>query len=424
MLRGKMKILGVRIIDHGLWTMGRHFLSSILLSICIFCFISSSSEARVNCLKCHPQVRNQLSQGNVHKPLRKRNCTICHSTHASDQPHLLVKPTKELCLSCHKKAFKVKYPHMPVMEGDCDKCHAPHASPYTALLKKQEREICFDCHQKEKIFLGKKLHNPVKKCLSCHKAHGSNYPGLLNKPLKGLCFTCHQKTKIIVQHKGSALKGNFCLSCHNAHSSKKSHLLRTYAHSPYAKGQCQSCHLMQGKKVGKVKSDNRLLCLTCHPQVENADHFIYSHIQLTPGSNVCLDCHTPHLSDIKPSLKGSPKQICFSCHRDTKNRLLSNSPGFKYKHPEAKKGNCLVCHQGHGSNKLFLLKEGGINTCTSCHKRHARFTHPIGEKAIDPRCKTKMDCVTCHHPMGAKDIYNIIFDHREELCIQCHKIST
>jgi len=26
--------------------------------------------------------------------------------------------------------------------------------------------------------------------------------------------------------------------------------------------------------------------------------------------------------------------------------------------------------------------------------------------------------------MGAKDIYHIIFDHRKELCIQCHKIKT
>ncbi|RPI50184.1 MAG: hypothetical protein EHM49_08870 [Deltaproteobacteria bacterium] len=397
---------------------------NLIILFSLFCLISSPAQARINCLDCHPDIKKQLTAGNIHNPLQTKDCTVCHNIHASDKPHLLIETTKDLCLTCHKTVFSAEYAHFPVTQGECDKCHDPHASPYKALLKDAEDKICFSCHEKKEIIIGNRLHPPLKKgCLSCHKAHGGEYPRLLSNPPEKLCLGCHQKTQISKSHNVQDIKGSTCLSCHNAHSSQKSSLLREFTHNPYAKNQCGQCHAMEGKRIEGIKTETRSLCLNCHP-MEKADASVYSHTQASPDTNVCLDCHSPHLSDKKPVLKASALLFCFNCHQDTKMRVLSDSPDYKHKHPEVKKGACLECHSGHASNDLYFLKDDVAIVCTGCHKRHVKFTHPLGEKAIDPRCKKEMDCVSCHNPMGARGGYNTIFDYKKELCIQCHKIET
>ena len=402
-------------------------LKTAFICITFFIFFSLSSFVRANentnCLRCHPKIKARLSMGKVHPPLKQKGCTICHNIHTSDQPHLLRRPVKGLCLSCHKK-FSTKYSHFPVVQGECEKCHDPHASIYVALLRSPENKICFSCHKKEEIVTGKYLHPPIKKgCLSCHKAHGGSYQWLLNRDLKEICFGCHVKRKVSTSHNALYMEGGICLSCHNVHASASVHLLHRISHRPYAKRQCGECHILEGKKIKGIKERDRSLCLKCHP-MEKEDTSIYSHIHAGLNENVCLDCHSPHLSDEKPNLKATLRWLCFNCHRDARKRILSKSKAYKYKHPEVLKGNCLDCHSAHASNYLYLFKGGVVAVCTSCHKRHAKFTHPLGKKAIDPRCRVEMDCVSCHNPMGAKDIYHIIFDHRKELCIQCHKIKT
>ena len=129
----------------------------LIILFSLFCFISSPVQARINCLKCHPDIKKQLTASNVHNPLEKKDCSVCHNIHASDEPHLLIEPTKDLCISCHKTVFRAEYAHFPVTQGECDKCHEPHASPYQALLKDAEDKICFSCHEEKEIIIGKKL---------------------------------------------------------------------------------------------------------------------------------------------------------------------------------------------------------------------------------------------------------------------------
>ena len=403
-----------------------------IILLYLFCFLFSGFsfvQAKINCLKCHPKIKKQLNgSSNIHQPLSQQNCTTCHNIHASDEPHLLVEPTKELCLSCHekafKRAFKVRYTHLPVMRGECDRCHDPHASPHKALLKSSESQICFGCHKKKEIIIGSHLHPALKKgCLVCHNAHGGKYPWLLGRPPEELCFGCHKRTEISRSHNAPAIKGTACLSCHNPHASKRSHLLRQFAHKPYAKKQCGKCHVLKGKEVKGIKIKDRSLCLKCHP-MRKAEASIYSHIQASTGTNACLSCHSPHLSDKKFSLKAPVHQLCFNCHQETRTRILSNSPDYKYKHPGVRSGACLDCHSAHASNNLYFFKEDAVTVCANCHKGHAKFGHPLGKKAIDPRCKKEMDCVSCHDPMGTRNTRNTIFDYKKELCTQCHKIRT
>ncbi|MCD6320038.1 MAG: hypothetical protein J7M03_05090, partial [Candidatus Desulfofervidaceae bacterium] len=262
-----------------------------LFIIGLFLFVTVGY-AQDNCLRCHPQIKQRLKTGSVHAVLKKKNCTVCHSTHTSDQPHLLKKSVKQTCLSCHKEKHN-HYAHFPVSEGECDKCHDPHASPYKALLKRPSQKLCFECHKKENILAGKHFHKPVaQNCLVCHKAHGSNYKGLLVEDKKILCFKCHIKKNILASHHTEDMNGQMCFSCHNVHASQKAHLLRKFSHNPYGEKKCNICHEMKGDEVGKVKINDRSLCLSCHSQVAKADRTIYSHLQLGLNPNVCLDCHS------------------------------------------------------------------------------------------------------------------------------------
>jgi len=395
-----------------------------IILIILYLFLPVLIYASTDCLRCHPGVKEELKLGRIHTPLKQKGCLVCHNAHASNEPNLLTKSVKELCFDCHKEV-KTNYTHLPVVQGECNKCHNAHASPYKALLKKQEAEVCFSCHEKKKILSGKNLHSPAKKdCLTCHQAHGGKFQWLLNIKPEKLCFNCHSKTKMTTAHNISNTRSfntQICLSCHNAHASSKKGLLRQSAHKPYAKKQCNECHLLQGKKIKDIKIKGRSLCLKCH-SLKNDETALYTHLYLGYGENVCLNCHSPHLFDEKPALKAPVSRICFTCHQDAKDKLLSNV--YYYKHPEAKKGNCLNCHAAHSSNEPFFFKEEVVKVCVNCHKRQAQFTHPLGEKAIDPRCKKGMDCVSCHNPMGTKYKFNMIFDHRKQLCIQCHKIET
>jgi len=393
-----------------------------LFILCLF--LPTLLYAKTNCLQCHPKIREALKIGKIHPPLRQKGCLICHNAHASNEKNLLVKPVKKLCFDCHKRT-KTNYTHLPVVQGECNKCHNAHASPYKALLRKKEADVCFSCHKKNKILIGKYLHSPAKKdCLTCHQAHGGKYQWLLNIEPKKLCFNCHKKKNVIVVHNitgTTALNTEICLSCHNAHASTHKGLLHRFGHKPYSKKQCSVCHLLERKKIKGIKINSRSLCLDCH-NLKKDENMLYTHLDIGYGENVCLDCHSPHLFDEKPALKASVSRICFSCHQDAKARLLTSA--YPHKHPEAKKGHCLNCHAAHSTNRLCFLKEDAIKVCTNCHKRQAQFTHPLGKKAIDPRCKKEMNCVSCHNPMGTKYKFNMRFDHRKQLCIQCHKIET
>ncbi len=60
----------------------------------------------------------------LHAPFADGSCTTCHSPHASNTAHLLLKPQKELCADCHSEPGAAKFPHGPVEAGDCTACHA------------------------------------------------------------------------------------------------------------------------------------------------------------------------------------------------------------------------------------------------------------------------------------------------------------
>jgi predicted CXXCH cytochrome family protein len=90
-----------------------------------------------------------------------------------------------------------------------------------------------------------------------------------------------------------------------------------------------------------------------------------------------------------------------------------------YHHPG--KWACGDCHKVHGSDIPMMFKKGPLELCAECHKRHEQFTHPIGEKALDPRNLEAMSCITCHDPCtGTMFKFNLRGSAERGLCIQCH----
>jgi len=105
-----------------------------------------------------------------HPPYRDNRCDGCHDVAGGG----LIRPVKEgLCLTCHTKLLEgLTYVHGPVAVRDCTVCHETHASAYPNLLLTDSVSTCLNCHDRSD--LSPELHPPdsVAVCVDCHNPHG------------------------------------------------------------------------------------------------------------------------------------------------------------------------------------------------------------------------------------------------------------
>ncbi|MGE4296516.1 MAG: cytochrome c3 family protein [Desulfovibrionaceae bacterium] len=379
-----------------------------------------SADRYGKCVSCHPKVAEQLAAQGGHKPFAERRCGDCHAPHAAKYADLLRKDAAKLCVGCHKdKAAEngAGSVHQPYGQGKCLSCHNPHASPNAKLLKAQDEGLCFGCHDRKKGFSERYGHDPVAKgkCLGCHAPHASSHKALARKDRRALCGSCHAAEGAALKkaHGGLDTKGTDCASCHDPHGAARRDLVRPVLHDPFAGRQCRACHVETGKEL---KANDASLCLGCHPKVKEA--FMASTSHIGPGV-FCVSCHAPHASGTKSLTRGDERAMCFGCHADTQKAMQAR--GREYKHPMVTDGKCSSCHSPHGAQDPTLFAKGEIAVCTACHERHVTFTHPLGDKALDPRSKTPLTCVTCHNLMGSPNPYALRFNRDKELCLQCHR---
>lgn len=404
------------------------YLAGIIIAMAVFlCLEQGAGNAKAVkdtkglCIECHTQkVEGFTKKAAVHQPVVEGKCTSCHNPHASKHAGLLSNIGTNLCYSCHdqQKGFTGAIVHKPVLEGNCLSCHDAHSSDRKGLLRKTEAEGCFSCHAKEDLLNKQNVHTEVKngRCTVCHNPHSSDSEGLLIKDKKSLCIGCHPGTgeAFTKAHMGYKVGGTDCLSCHSPHNSDRKGILKASLHKPFEENKCASCHIAGSTAVinGGIG-----LCAECHKTVLSGFNKINNHLGAGGGENLCAACHNPHASDEKHMLKDKEARLCYGCHNDSR----EYSAKSKYKHP--KLGICSDCHASHGSNNQFFLAKGS-DTCSveTCHATQGKFTHPIGEKIIDPRSKTPMDCSTCHNPMGSPESAILRFEKNFNLCIQCHQL--
>jgi len=398
-------------------------MNNLLVLDCAWAQDINTLESFKKCLTCHPDIKNGLTQKVVHRPFKDFKCSDCHNPHAAKYGKLLKEDIGTLCTSCHrgeKKPMNKNYRHSPFNEGECLSCHRPHASQNANLLKAKGEQLCFDCHAQEK-FSKKYRHEPVKKgqCLKCHRPHASSHETLVKKEPKELCMVCHsyKNRKLRKFHFGYPVQNKDCTLCHNPHSSKRTHLVKEILHKPVAQKKCASCHNgIHSKNSLALKIKGASVCLECHPAKRKDFNKINSHV----GEGVfCVNCHSPHASKEEHLKKQKEAKLCLRCHEDTKQEITNKNN--QHKHPLVKEGKCSSCHRPHGSNFRLFFGADEIKVCTSCHEKHAKFTHPIGKNVIDPRSKRDITCITCHELMGTSYQFALRFDRKKQLCIQCHK---
>jgi predicted CXXCH cytochrome family protein len=201
--------------------------------------------------------------------LAAEDCTKCHRSHDSNYPGLLTKPPVELCLDrCHKEVKEAMdsstFKHEAMTKGlSCTDCHRAHDAKFPHLMIKPSTELCLSCHDdlKAQITSAKSKHRPVadNSCRSCHLPHGSKYSKLLfadypsasapaNDPAQyAFCFSCHEE-KIVREryvdkqtdfrngnlnlhylHVNKENGGSSCRACHDAHASSQPKQIREKA---------------------------------------------------------------------------------------------------------------------------------------------------------------------------------------------------
>ena len=234
------------------------------------------------------------------------------------------KPTEltENCATreCHNSYGQKKYVHKPVSLGVCKYCHkAVDPKKHTFKLVRTREELCSNCHQEQTR--GLNIIPSIAQLRS--KAPKVGRDKYIHKPLE---------------------EGK-CLECHNPHNSDYKALLKS---APVTE-----------------------LCVKCHKDIENAK---YPHKPFADGK--CDLCHDSHSSPYRSLLIKSEKQLCFSCHEDTKAELDK----FKYVHKPVVDEACAVCHEPHGSDYFRILNRNytsefyapfdisNFDLCFSCHK--------------------------------------------------------
>jgi predicted CXXCH cytochrome family protein len=383
------------------------------------------------CVTCHADKKAaDITKGKVHPPA-VRDCVKCHEPHQSDNKNQLLKPVsgetadQNLCLSCHKTGVNVpkEGSRHAALDMGCDTCHVTHKTG-----ERGKRE--FDFH--------------------------------LTKDAPALCIDCHdpKDATLIKAHQGQPLASADCLTCHDPHQSANKKLMNKFMHSPFAGGQCDSCH--QAPKDGKVvltAATAKEVCLTCH--ADKGEEIEKSKVQHPGAAGDCTDCHNPHAGNSPGFQKPNAVAVCLTCHADQAaqgQKAVVHQPAFEQ--------GCFVCHEPHGSKNEHLLRSGNWNTlCMECHGPDAQpaklegehlvtifdgkvklpedyfrridplpvkygLGHPVErhpvKDIVDPesgKLIRAVNCSTCHQPHSSSHAGLLVGDQENntEFCATCHK---
>lgn len=245
-----------------------------------------TQEYKPLCLSCHQARVDDLKKAFVHSALKDMDCSVCHRSHASDQPFLLDSGVNELCAGCHElKSEPIARAHrgVTVFAGACTDCHDPHASASAKLIR------------------GGKVHLPFASgaCDKCHEPAGKDGRAARKKTPEDTCFSCHAELRKAGERPGAHVPfaGGECLTCHDPHSSPRPALIR------------------------KPLAD---ICFSCHDQGQRDSHPVANHPTSKEGVGDprrpgkpfdCASCHDPHGSSGAKLLRGDIFTLCGECHK-------------------------------------------------------------------------------------------------------------
>jgi predicted CXXCH cytochrome family protein len=273
-------------------------------------------------------------------------------------------------------------------EGQCQNCHNLKGDlPDYKKMIPSATCISGQCHSQ--AGKGKFVHGPVGSgtCIACHNPHGTPFKQFVTRPGGEGCYICHDTQR--EEFKGKVV------------------------HSPVSEGGCIDCHdpHQSSLKFQLKGTSQQDLCFNCHDS--NLIKKSNLHTPLKGGD--CIACHNAHSSPNERLLTAPAKEICFSCHEDTKKGLKK-----KYVHKPVRE-NCQNCHDPHSSSEKAQLKKVAVGLCTDCHKAlHPNTLRSVAEAKFPHQPVQKGDCTSCH---GAHftDFEKLLKAPLKEICFTCHK---
>lgn len=380
------------------------------------------------CLACHTDFEQKLKKRFVHSAVQAGECSGCHDPHVSSHSKLLSSESRQICAGCHGSVIpdRAKSAHKVVADGECQKCHDPHASDNPAILVAKGNDLCFGCHKElaAAVKAARFRHHPVEQgCTTCHDPHGSiESVHLLKTAVPALCARCHKADTPTFQarHQKYPVAKASCTSCHDPHGSNQPALLLNNVHPPVAERACNQCHEGPASATPfATKAAGYELCKGCHAEVVNG---IMAKGRLhwpVADKRGCVNCHSPHASKFAKLLTATTPELCGHCHADTLTRIAAATA----KHAPVAGGTCPACHSPHGADGVYLVSQPSMTKlCETCHDYQTHSSHPIGEKAVDPRNKNlRVDCLSCHKGHGTEFKRMLLAGTNIELCTRCHK---
>ncbi len=188
-----------------------------------------------------------------------------------------------------------------------------------------------------------------------------------------------------------------------------------FLHGPTAAGACNVCHvyLDETKHTFSLKRTGAQMCEFCHIGKTDVGGLIV-HDPVQKGE--CLSCHNPHGSSISMMLRGaSSGETCLSCH----DKVIG---GKEHVHTPVVEGDCLGCHKAHSSMLPKLLVAQGRSLCLNCHEQvlHIASSLPLplgegrGEGSFSSLNSNEVIALAQDHPKP------FIHEPVTKDCNQCH----
>ncbi|MEK6543811.1 MAG: sigma 54-interacting transcriptional regulator [Elusimicrobiota bacterium] len=236
------------------------------------------------CFSCHSAGKDDLQRAHVHPAFKDNDCSVCHASHAADQPSLLVSPQAELCVMCHAiddgPAVKAHF-GITKMQTACTSCHSAHATDNPKLLRDSKQHVPFQS----------------RSCEMCHKPAKLGVVQLKETP-DATCFLCHSNFRALAKE--------------------------PEAHPPFMAGQCTACHNPHiGRRQALTDKPLSDICLGCHDAGLKDNHPVARHPTAKEGTMDprrknkpfdCASCHQPHAGKLPKLLRAEPSTLCQECH--------------------------------------------------------------------------------------------------------------
>ena len=379
------------------------------------------------CLKCHPDIRNELDSSMHHISFTCENCHVFNMSENQTHGNVVV----PRCLDCHG------IPPQTVIDSNGNLYLSPIAkvfgenisnneshNPFVesakgSLLMKGENEACVSCHTAKSLSLRMNFADTYR--FNSERSSGggwqlSNY--LKNTEVGG---------EVLVQSSESTgnhlFKDTAQIKCEKCHSNMREELNSSSHHKFFA---CSSCHQL----FSTFHSSSTPPCLDCHgktPQIvtdQNGNTIMSPIASVYAGNPGGADAHIPLVTSSKTTAISEDSNIaCSSCHSSFNNNISFTRPAFLEWDVVNSSGIWTIENLSFGPNKEVIITkylDGKIHNisdvsevnCISCHEDIKQAVDAGGHSNEQWKQKHTFTgyseinsyCRSCHKPLTQNNI--------------------